>query len=221
LLTVTDWTDQQVVSKVLAGETQAFELLMRRHNQRVYRAVRSLLRDEAEVEDAMQAAYLHAYSKLSSFRAEARFGTWLVQIALNEALGRLRRDRRHPSVDVVPDEESAMSPPVELPPSPETQASRRELGGLLERAIDALPDLYRVVFMLREVEGLDTAETALALQLSDDVVKTRLMRARGMLREGLEQLVGASAREVFGFHATRCDRVVKGVMAELALAPRR
>jgi RNA polymerase sigma-70 factor, ECF subfamily len=209
-------TDEQVVERVLSGDVVLFEILMRRNNTRVYRAIRSVLRGEAEVEDAMQAAYVHAYSKLRSFRGGARFSTWLTQIALNEALGRLRHGRRHPSVSLSVVEEPVMSPVVELDQSPEGHASRRELAAILERAVDSLPELYRVVFVLREIDGMDTAETASVLNVSEDVVKTRLSRARANLRKALEQLVGPAAAEAFGFHASRCDRVVANVMRQLA-----
>ncbi len=210
--------DEQIVARVLAGNVALFEILMRRSNTRIYRALRSLLRDEGEIEDAMQAVYVQAYTKLASFRSEARFSTWLTQIAINEGLGRLRRDRRHRSVSLALVEEPAM-PSLEPPnETPEYTASRHELVGLLERAVDSLPESYRVVFMLREIDGLDTAETALALNVSEDVVKTRLFRARAALRGSLEKLVGSAGAEAFGFHATRCDRVVARVMREIASA---
>jgi RNA polymerase sigma-70 factor (ECF subfamily) len=163
----------------------------------------------------MQATYVLAYSKLRSFRGAARFSTWLTQIALNEALGRLRQKQRHRSVSLTVVEEPAMSS-VFLPETPEAHASRRELAGLLERAVESLPELYRVVFVLREIEGMDTAETALALEVSEDVIKTRLSRARALLRVNLEALVGAAAADAFGFHAVRCNRVVANVMQTIA-----
>ncbi len=207
--------DEQIVERVLAGDAAAFELLMRRHNAGLYRAVRSIIREETEVEDVMQAVYLRAYAKLGSFRKEARFRTWLTQIALHEALGRLRSERRHPSVSLTLLEEPAMESTAPIA-TPELQASRRELAALLERAVDGLPELYRVVFVLREVDGMDTAETARALDVSEDVVKTRLSRARAALRQSLESMVGAAAGEAFPFHASRCDRVVSFVMARLS-----
>lgn len=207
--------DEQIVQRVLDGDVALFEILMRRNNTRVYRAVRSVLRDEAEVEDAMQATYVLAYSKLDAFRGEARFSTWLTQIALNEALGRRRGDRRHPSVSLSIVEETAMASTAAPPPTPEAQASRRELAELLERAVDSLPDLYRVVFVLREIEGMNTAETAAALEVTEEVVKTRLSRARATLRQSIEKLLGAAASGAFGFHATRCDRIVTAVMRQV------
>jgi RNA polymerase sigma-70 factor (ECF subfamily) len=211
-------TDEQIVERVLAGDVALFEILMRRNNTRVYRAIRSLLRDEAEVEDAMQAAYVLAYAKLGSFRGAARFSTWLTQIAVNEALGRLRHGRRHPSVSLTVVEEPPMSSVREPPQTPEDQASRRELAAILERAVDSLPELYRAVFVLREIEGMDTAETALALEVSEDVVKTRLSRGRAALRENLEKLVGSATADAFGFHASRCDRVVANVLRAVGSA---
>jgi RNA polymerase sigma-70 factor, ECF subfamily len=208
-------SDEQIVERVVSGDVALFEILMRRNNTRVYRAIRSLLRDEAEVEDAMQAAYVLAYSGLRSFRGGARFSTWLARIAVNEALGRLRRQRLHPTVGLAVLEEPAMSSDVTPSRTPEAYASTRELGGLLERAVDSLPEMYRLVFILREIEGMDTAETASALDVSEEVVKTRLHRARAALRETLEQLVGTAAREAFGFHDSRCDRVVANVMGQI------
>src|SRR4051812_3604689 len=134
-------SDEAVVERVLTGDIALFEILMRRNNTRVYRAIRALLSNEAEAEDAMQATYLQAFAKLSTFRGSARFSTWLTRVALNEALGRLRHTKRHPSVSLSVVEESTM-PTISA--SPETSASRRELGALLEQAVDALPELYRV-----------------------------------------------------------------------------
>lgn len=210
----TELTDEMLVERVLAGEVLLFEVLMRRNNGRVYRTVRALIRDEEETEDVMQAAYLRAYANLSSFRGTARFSTWLAQIAYNEALGRLRSLRRHPALRLA-DLQDDLMPTSPNTPSPEASAEHRELAELLERAVDALPELYRTVFMLRQVEGLDTAETAQVLSVSEEVVKTRLSRARATLRDWLEKMVGAGAEEAFAFHAPRCDRVVSGVMQKL------
>ena len=213
-------TDEQIVERVLAGDVPLFEILMRRNNTRVYRAIRSLLRDETEAEDAMQATYVLAFAKLGSFRGAARFSTWLTQVAVNEALGRLRHTRRHPSISLTVVEEPPMSSVREAPPTPEEQAGRHELARILERAVDSLPELYRIVFILREIEGMDTADTAIALDVSEDVVKTRLSRGRAALRDNLEKLVGSATADAFGFHASRCDRVVANVMRAVGSAPR-
>lgn len=209
-------TNEQLVERVLGGDVAPFEWLIRRNNPRVYRAIRSLLRAESEIEDVMQAVYVLAYSKLGSFRGDSSFSTWLTRIALNEALGRLRHDRRHSAVsltliadtEVVSDDLGA--------PTPEASCSQRELAALVEAAVDDLPDLYRVVFVLREVDGMGTAETAAALEVSEDVVKTRLSRARALLRDKLDVLAGGTVSDAFGFHATRCHRVVQGTLKQLS-----
>ncbi|HZZ85090.1 MAG TPA: RNA polymerase sigma factor [Anaeromyxobacteraceae bacterium] len=208
--------DEEVVRRVLGGEVALFELLMRRHNQRVYRAIRSLLRDEAEVEDAMQQAYLHAYAHLGQWSQEASFRTWLLRIAVNEALSRLRPGRRPELLAEGGEEDERMDPSAQ---DPERQVAARELVDLLEEAVDRLPALYRTAFMLREVEGLSTAETAGCLGVSEEAVKVRLHRARTALRQALLDRAAGAARVAFPFHAPRCDRVVAGVLGRLAAPP--
>ena len=206
-------SDEEIARRVLAGETALFEVVMRRHNQRVYRAIRAILRDEAEVEDAMQQAYLSAYLHLAEFEGSSRLSTWLVRIAVNEALGRLRRDRRLVALsDALEGTEMIQAPPE----SPEDTAERRELTAILERAVDGLPELYRTVFVLREVEGLSTADAADALGTNEDVVKTRLHRARALLHERLASLADSRTADLFPFHAPRCNRVVAAVMEAIA-----
>src|ERR1044072_7797 len=177
------WTllsDEQVVTRVLAGQTALFEVLMRRHNERVYRAARAIIRDEDEAEDVMQQADVNAYAHLRQFDGRAKFSTWLTKIAINEALGRARKRGRYDAVDFTEEENQA----VERQPSsdPEHQAFAGELRSILEDSIDHLPDGLREVFMLREVNGLNTAETAECLGVTEDVVKTRLSRSRAALR---------------------------------------
>jgi RNA polymerase sigma-70 factor (ECF subfamily) len=205
--------DEALARRVAAGETALFELLMRRNNPRVYRAIRSILRDEAEVEDAMQDAYISAFRNLGTFEYGARFSTWLVRIALNEALGRLRRRRRLVPLDAATAEDPPMPPPPS--PSPEEDVARRELAILLEREIDALPELYRTVVVLRDVQGMSTVEAAEALGANEDAVKTRLHRGRLMLQERLASRTVEGLASAFPFHAPRCDRVVAGVMARI------
>lgn len=195
------------------GETALFEVLMRRHNRRIYRTVRSILRDEGESEDAMQATYLSALGHLGDFQGDAAFSTWLTRIAVNEALARLRR-RSH----LVPVEEAPERAPADGaagPADPERRAAARELVAVLERAVDRLPASYRTVFMLREVEGLSTAEAATSLSITEDLAKVRLHRARAALRSELLSLLGEDAPSAFEFDARRCDRVVRAVMARL------
>lgn len=210
--------DEAIVARVVDGEIALFELIMRRHNQRVYRTIRSVIRDEAEVEDAMQQTYVNAYRHLAQFAGDAKFSTWLVKIALHEAFAR----RRRKSFVIAESDcgepcEEAMSN-VESPSrTPEADAANAELKVILERQIGDLQENYRVVFMMRDVEGLSTEETAQALEVSADVVKTRLHRARAMLRDALVAKVGLTADHLFEFRDTRCSRVVNAVMAEISL----
>lgn len=205
-------TDAEIVSRVRAGERALFELLMRRHNPVVYRAIRSIIRDEAEVEDLMQQAYLQAYAHLSQFNGQSRFSTWLTRIAINQALMRARSGQRAPTLATEPEPQEE---PDVTSPSPEDLAHGHELGHLLEQAVDHLPELYRTVFMLREVQELDTAEAAEVLGVTEEVVRSRLHRAKGMVREALYAAVGSKAGGAFQFHASRCDRVVAGVLGKL------
>jgi RNA polymerase sigma-70 factor (ECF subfamily) len=206
--------DEDVIRQVLEGHTAMFELLMRRYNERVYRAARSIVRDEHEAEDVMQEAYVNAFTHLGQFNGTARFSTWLLRIAINEALARVRRRGRYESFD---DELSNVEPFMSRSPSenPERQAFTEELRSLLEWAIDTLPDGMREVFVLREVEGLSTSEVASALDVSEDVVKTRLSRGRVALRRVLLERTGATAPEAFRFYRPRCDRVVSQVLSRI------
>jgi RNA polymerase sigma-70 factor, ECF subfamily len=206
--------DADVIERVLGGDTALFELLMRRYNERVYRAARSIVRDEQEAEDVMQQAYVNAFTNLRQFNGSARFSTWLTRIAINEALARVRRQGRYEAFD---EELSNVEPFMSHnpPENPERQAFTGELRGLLEWAIDALPDGMREVFVLREVEGLSTLEVSQCLGVSEDVVKTRLSRGRATLRRLLLERTGATAPEAFRFYRPRCDRVVANVLARI------
>ena len=210
-----DQNDAEVIRKVLQGQTAMFELLMRRYNERVYRAARAIVRDDQEAEDVMQQAYVNAFTHLRQYNGMAQFSTWLTRIAINEALARVRRQGRY---EVFDDELANEEPFVSLNTSenPEQQAFAGELRGLLEWAIDALPNGMREVFVLREVEGLSTAEVAQSLDVSEDVVKTRLSRGRAVLRRVLMERTGAAAPDAFRFYRPRCDRVVAQVLAHIA-----
>jgi RNA polymerase sigma-70 factor, ECF subfamily len=211
-------TDEHAIQQVLAGDTAMFELLMRRYNERVYRAARSIVRDEQEAEDVMQQAYVNAFTHLRQFNGSARFSTWLTRIAINEALARVRRRGRYEAFD---DERSNVEPFMSHSSSenPERQAFTRELHTLLESAIDTLPNGMREVFVLREVEGLSTVEVAACLGVSEDVVKTRLSRGRAALRRILLERTGATTPEAFRFYRPRCDRVVAQVLARITSEP--
>lgn len=208
-------SDAEIIQQVLDGNTAAFELLMRRYNERVYRAARSIVRDEQEAEDIMQQAYLNAFTHLRQFNGSAQFSTWLTRIAINESLARVRRRGRYEPFD---DNLSTEGPFMSSTPvqSPERQAFTGELRALLEWAIDTLPDGMREVFVLRDVQGLSTSEVADSLDVSDDVVKTRLSRGRAALRRALLERTGASAPEAFRFYRPRCDRLVQQVLARIA-----
>ena len=206
--------DSDLIEQILGGNTAIFELLMRRYNERIYRAVRSIVRDEQETEDVMQQAYVSAFTHLRQFNGSARFSTWLTRIAVNEALARVRRQGRYETFD---EESPSIEPlmPQALAENPERQAFTHELRGLLEWAIDRLPNGMREVFVLRDVEGLSTFEAAECLGVSEDVVKTRLSRGRALLRQQLMERTGATASETFRFYRPRCDRVVAHVLAQL------
>ena len=207
-------SDEQVVADVLDGQTALFEVLMRRHNERVYRAARAIVRDESEAEDVMQQAYVNAYANLRQFNQQAQFSTWLTRIVINESLARVRRKQRYqPFEEDRSNVEAFME--RDSPRDPEREAASGELRVLLESAIDRLPDGAREVFMLRDVEGMSTAEVGTALSISDDAVKTRLSRARAALRHDLMERTRSSAPEVFRFYRPRCDSVVARVLARI------
>ena len=205
--------DDELVRRIRAGEYALFEIVMRRHNQQLYRAARAIMRSDDEVEDILQAAYLNAYAHLDQFEARARLSTWLTRIVIHEAYARLRQHQRQASLaSRVADEGPVTAGAVR---GPEHQAYASELQRVIEDAVDELSEPYRVVFMLRDVEGMSTAEAADALGLGEEAVKTRLHRARAMLRRAVATRIGATAADAFQFHAPRCDRVVAHVLRHL------
>jgi RNA polymerase sigma-70 factor (ECF subfamily) len=211
-------TDTEVVDRVRRGETALFEILMRRHNQRVYRVARAVVKDESEAEDVMQQAYINAFVHLKQFEDRSQFSTWLTRITLHEALSRRRKMRPQQPLRELDGSENPgddMESLTSSQPDPERQAYAGELGRILEAAVDALPETYRVVFMLREIEGLSTSETATGLDLGEEAVKTRLHRARAMVRRSVTDRLGAAGHSAFQFHADRCDRVARAVLTEI------
>ena len=207
-------SDEQVVADVLDGQTALFEVLMRRYNERMYRVARSIVRDDAEAEDIMQQAYVNAYANLRQFKGQAQFSTWLTRIAIHESLLRVRRKKRY---EPFGEESRAWSLlRGQGCGDPERQAASGELRALLESAIERLPDGAREVFVLRDVEGMSTLEAAQSLDVSEDVVKTRLFRARSALRRDLIERTGTSAPDVFRFYRPRCDRMVSEVLSRIA-----
>jgi RNA polymerase sigma-70 factor, ECF subfamily len=205
-------SDEEVVARVLAGDSSLFEILMRRYNQRLFRVARGILADDGEAEDVMQEAYVRAFRELAKFRGEARFSTWLTRIACHEALARARKRRRLVSIGggEPPD------PPAETA-GPEREMENRELHAVLREAVEILPDPLRTVFCLREIEGLSTEETGDALGLTVENVRVRLHRAKRSLRQSLDERIGREVRRLYLFDGARCDRVVEGVFARLLL----
>ena len=204
-------SDEEIVSRVLQGQADLFEILLRRYDQRVYRTARAVTADDQEAEDVTQEARMRAFRHLGQFGQRARFSTWLTRIALHEAWARARRARRSRPLEDAPWEESLTSRSSD----PEGDAAGGELRGLLESAVEGLPEFYRVVFILREVEGLSTAEAATALELSEDVVKTRLSRARAFLRRELTTRAGPGISRAFPFLGRRCARMAGTVMSRI------
>jgi RNA polymerase sigma-70 factor, ECF subfamily len=204
-------SDADLVAAVLAGDRARFGVLVRRHNQRLYRAARAVLGDDAEAEDVVQEAYVRAYRHLAQFRGEASFSTWLVRIAVHEAIARRRARSR--LVELAPEE-----PSMQDERSPEHHAMDAELARLLEREIDALPDGLRAVMVLRDVEEMDTAETAAVLGLSQEAVRVRLHRARRALQGALGETFERVAPATFRVAGVRCDRIAAQVEAALGFA---
>ena len=207
-------SDREVVERVLAGDTESFELIMRRYNQRLFRLARSIVKDDMEAEDVVQETYVRAFAALSSFEGRSQLLTWLGRIAVNVGLGRIRR--RDPNRDLGLDElVDGETMPIALSPSPEQQVSDEELRPVLEASIDALPAPFRTVFMLRAVEQLSVQETAELLEILPETVKTRFFRARGLLRKDLLTRLDAAVPGTFAFLGERCDRIVDRVLSRI------
>jgi RNA polymerase sigma-70 factor (ECF subfamily) len=201
--------DDAVVERVKLGETELFEVVMRRYNRRVYRVVRSIVRDDDEASDVTQEAHVNAFTHLRDFSGRARFSTWLTRIAVHEALARIRRRNRQESLDDTDSEDVVMT---SQSPGPEERASDGELRVLLERAVDSLPEVFRTTFVLRAVENMSVAETAEILGVPEDTVKTRHYRARERLQAWLNHRLGGALPQLFDFDGPRCDRVVANVL---------
>lgn len=217
--------EASLVAQVLAGDQDAFRQLMQRSNQRLFRVARAVVKDEAEAEDVVQEAYMRAYEKLGRFRGDASLSTWLTRIVLNEANGRLRRRRPQVGLEGVAAEAPPAAGRVLAFPSkfgsedPAAAAARVQVRHLLERAVDALPEPFRLVFILREIEECSVEETALALDLRPATVKTRLHRARQRLRADLHETLATTLTEAFPFLGARCDRMTAAVLARLRERP--
>jgi RNA polymerase sigma-70 factor (ECF subfamily) len=207
--------DKEVVRRILAGDAAWFELLMRRYNQRIFRVVRSIVRDDDESEDVVQDSYVRAFEHLSQFEGRATFATWLTRIAVNEALARKRRQKVIQYMDF-DDPKNVNLQPHQANGQADHRACNNELRDVLTQAIDRLPDELRTVFILRVVEELNIDETAACLEISESNVKVRLHRARSLLRERIDEQIGAGVRQIYQFDGERCDRIVKAVLQRLS-----
>ena len=200
------------------GDHAAFGAIMRRYNRRLYRTARAILKDDAQAEDALQDAYIGAFRQLHQFRGDASLGTWLTRIVVNQSLQALRSTRRERVVTPFGEsdtEQEAMNVADAPAATPENTLLRSEMRRLIERNIDALPQVYRTVFMLREVEELTVDETAAALDIPTATVRSRLFRAKARLREALAQEMDGATQDAFGFDGARCDRIVRTVLERL------
>jgi RNA polymerase sigma-70 factor (ECF subfamily) len=218
--------DPGLVQQVQRGNTAAFAVLMRRYNRRLYRTARAILKDDAAAEDALQEGYVAAYRHLGEFRGDAQLSTWLTRIVVNQALQALRKTRREQVVvlfderaDERADEQQQAAAADSSLAGPEKAMLRTEMRRLIERKIDDLPEGYRTVFMLREIEDMTVEETATALGIPAATVRSRLFRAKARLRESLAQELDMATQDVFGFDGKRCDRIVRTVLARLDGAP--
>jgi len=210
-------SDEAAIRRVLQGERNAYEVIMRRYNQRLFRIARSYIRDEDEIEDVVQETYIKAYEQLHRFEFRSRFSTWLTRILMNEALARARRQQRFsPLAPDGQDDPGAERRQHALAPEKETPMERlmnAELKEILEKAVDDLPEKYRLVYMMREVEGMSVAETSECLAITQTNVKVRVNRAKEMLRGTISGFY--QQEEVFEFNLVRCDRIVKGVLERI------
>lgn len=206
--------EMQLVGRALAREGGAFHTIIKMHNQRLYRIARSVVRNDSEAEDIVQEAYVRAFAQLGDFRGESSLATWLSRIVINEALGRLRKRRR---TVAMPQNLQAEIIKFPLNPSddPERMMAQRQILDLVERATDRLPDVYRTVFVARVIEGLSIDETAELLDVRPETVKTRLHRARALVRKALADQIGPVLLDAFPFAGRRCERLTAAVMQRL------
>ncbi len=212
--------DHALVALVRSGQREAFHYIMQRCNQRLFRIARSMVGEDAEAEDVLQESYLRAYHKLDSFRGDSTLLTWLTSIVLNEARGRLRK--RHSMVgleqiDAAPDDTHQI---IQFPSrfgneDPAVSAARAQIRHLLEHAIDGLPETLRTVYVMRELEECTVEETAIQLRIKPETIKTRLHRARRLLRTSLQATLADTLSEAFPFMGRRCARLTEAVMARL------
>ena len=214
--------DAELVRRALARDDTAFRIIMERHNRRLYRIARGILRNDTEAEDVVQEAYVSAFTHLDGFRGDSSLATWLSRIVMNEALGRLRRERLAVDLDTFEAQRTEAQiiqfPQTVTSDDPERTMAQREILQLVERATDNLPEIFRIVFITRVIEGMSVEETADLLGLRPETVKTRLHRARRLVREQLDKKIGPVLMEAFPFAGRRCERMTNAVMQRLSLA---
>jgi RNA polymerase sigma-70 factor (ECF subfamily) len=212
-------SEAELALRIGAGDTAALEALMRRYNRTLFRTARAILRDDGEAEEALQDAYLKVFRSIAQFRGDSKLSTWLVRIVANEALMRRRKRARGAEVVALHSDEDSSELRAEqvMDPKegPERSAVRAQTRRLLEAKIDALPDAFRTVFMLRALEEFSVEETAQALGIPEATVRTKFFRARGLLREALSREIDFAFEGAFGFDGARCDRVVANVLSQL------
>jgi RNA polymerase sigma-70 factor, ECF subfamily len=215
--------ETELVQLARQGEAAAFRAIMQRSNRRLYRIARAVMNDDSEAEDVVQESYVRGLTALASFRGDSSLTTWLSRIVLNEAMGRLRRRRPTVDVDALEDRQARQGDIIPFPltsrePDPERAIAQRQIKALLESAIDELPDSFRTVLMARAVEGMSIEETAELFDLKPETVKTRLHRARQLLRDALEKQIGPVLTDAFPFDGRRCERMTQAVLARLVPA---
>jgi RNA polymerase sigma-70 factor (ECF subfamily) len=210
-------SDDTLVARARSGDVPAHEFLMRRYNRRLFRVTRGILRDSDAAQDAMQDAYVRAFTNLESYRVPGNFAAWLTRIAVNEALMRKRKDQRYLPLATADEENNDLAPHPVQHDTPEDLAAGGELRRLIEIAVDRLPDSFRAVFMLRAIEQLSVEETAASLDIPAATVKTRFHRARGLMQQALNDDIEAAGLKAFNFDGPRCDRIVEAVLERLKI----
>jgi RNA polymerase sigma-70 factor, ECF subfamily len=219
-----DLDDGQLVELAKSGNAAVFRTIMQRHNRRLYRVARGILGYDADTEDVVQETYVRAFENLTLFRGESKLATWLTRIAINQALGRKRKRRPQSDLSTLDmlDEQGEVRalifPGASANSDPETETSRTEIRCLLERAVDNLPEAFRVVFVMREIEQMNVEETSSQLQIPPETVKTRLHRARRLLRESLQERLGSTLQDTYAFDGERCGRTTEAVLGRMAIA---
>ena len=222
-----DLSDVEIARRIAAGDMNVLRMMMQRYNRTLYRTARSILKDDAEAEDAVQESYLLAYRAMGGFRGDAKLSTWLVRIVVNETLGRMRKRTRRAEIIQINDETEQNGEAAEAnlgeasTEQPENSALRAETRRLIEAKIDLLPDGFRAVFVLRALEEMTVEEVAVCLGIPQATVRTRYFRAKGLLREALAREIDFSLEGAFAFAGARCDRIVAGVLDRLKYLPAR